>query len=227
MDQVDATNGCTPRKLFMNRQESYEKYTALLNKRMPHAASPVIARWIIELKVRFVVTRPRKTKLGDFRPPHKGKAAQITVNGDLNPYNFLVTTIHEFAHLGCYLEHGSKVNPHGKEWKKQYSSLLRPFLEKGIFPPDISDALNYHISKPSASSCSCPELSRALARHDDEDVVFLGDLRRGDLFEFQNVQYTHLERRRTRHVCERAQDGKRFLISGNARVEIPVQRLEK
>lgn len=205
----------------MNTNDAQEKYATLLSKRMPHAAAPIIARWIVELKVRFVVTRPRKTKLGDFRPAHKGKLAQITVNGDLNPFNFLVTTIHEFAHLGCHLEHGSNVNPHGKEWKRQYSSLLRPFLEKGMFPPDISEALYYHISKPSASSCSCPELSRALARHDDDDVVFLGDLNSGVIFEFQNVLYKHIERRRTRHVCERTQDGKKFLISGNARVEIP------
>lgn len=222
MDQNDPYNRCIL-KLHMNPKELQERYTVLLGKRMPLAAAPIIARWIVELKVRFVVTRPRKTKLGDFRPAHKGKAAQITVNGDLNSYNFLVTTIHEFAHLGCHLEHGSKVNPHGKEWKRQYSSLLKPFLEKEIFPPDISDALYYHISKPSASSCSCPELSRALARHDDEEAVFLGDLSRGAVFEFQNVQYTHIEKRRTRHVCERAQDGKKFLISGNARVEIAYQ----
>lgn len=204
----------------MNSIESQEKYTALLSKRMPSAAAPIIARWVVELKVRFVITRPRKTKLGDFRPAHKNKAAQITVNVDLNPYNFLVTTVHEFAHLGCHLEHGSKVNPHGIEWKRQYSSLLKPFLEKGIFPPDISKALHYHISRPSASSCSCPELSRALARYDDEEAVFLGDLTRGAVFEFQNVLYTHIEKRRTRHVCQRAKDGKKFLISGNARVEI-------
>lgn len=204
----------------MKSEESISEYAAILSRKMPEAAAPVIARWIIELKVRFIIKPPRKTKLGDFRPAYGNRLAQITVNGDLNPYNFLVTTVHEFAHLGCFLEYGNKVKPHGDEWKRHYARLLRPFMEMGIFPEDVHRALRYHISRPPASSCSCPELSRALAQHDREEAVFLADLKAGTVFDFQNHTYRRLEKRRTRYVCQRLGDDKKFLISGNARVAL-------
>lgn len=204
----------------MSLEKLIQKNSEILAHRMPADAAPILSRWIVERKVRFTITKPRKSKLGDFRPPRANKLAQITVNGDLNPYNFLVTAIHEFAHLDCYLEHGNKVNPHGSEWKGHYKRLLKPFMEMHIFPQDILKALHHHLSNPSASSCGCPHLSRALAKYNLNETIFLGDLDPGTTFTLQNTIYTKLHKRRTRYVCRRFGDEKEYLISGLAPVEL-------
>lgn len=199
-----------------------EGWTEKLGSKLPEGTAPTIVKWIVELKVVFVISKPRKTKLGDFRVGHNGRAHRITVNADLNPYAFLITTVHEFAHLGCYLKHGHRVMPHGREWKSIYTKMLLPFVEKGIFPDDLTFALKKHLAKPTASSCSCPDLNPVLALYDRDSGEELRSLTSGDIFAFQKVGYRYIKLRRTRVLCERLSDGKRYLISKMARVEYPV-----
>jgi hypothetical protein len=202
----------------MASKEAILKFEQKLKPRLPEGTARVIAKWIVELNVIFVVSKPRQTKLGDFRPGMNGKAARISVNGDLHPYSFLITTIHEFAHLGCYLKHGNKVPPHGNEWKGIYSRMLKLFVDQNIFPPQLTKSLQRHISSPKASSCSCPILSRALAEYDGEEGAFLSDLSPNDHFEFKGEHYQYLLLRRTRILCKRMVDGKQYLISTRAKV---------
>lgn len=194
----------------------------ILGSKLPEGTAPTILEWIIELKVHFVISKPRKTKLGDFRVGRNGRAHRISVNADLNPYAFLITTVHEFAHLGCYLKHGHQVMPHGKEWKTIYTKMLTPFVENNVFPDDLTRALKKHLAKPTASSCSCPELNPVLALYDGVTGEELRKLTTGDTFAFQNIAYRYIKLRRTRVLCERLSDGRRYLISKMARVEYPI-----
>lgn len=203
----------------MSQKEVLHKYTQQLKKFMPEAAAPDIARWISDLKVQFVVSRPRRTKLGDYRVSGDGKNHRISVNGDLNPYSFLVTTIHEFAHMGCFLKHGHKVAPHGSEWKGIYTDLMHTFLGRDIFPTKLENSIRLHIARPKASSCSCPVLSKALVEYDENPATFLSDLKINDVFRFNDYEYRYLEKRRTRCLCLRIADRRRFLISVRANVE--------
>lgn len=203
----------------MAAHEAVTHFEKKLTPRLPAGTARVIAKWIVELNVVFVVSKPRQTKLGDFRPGHNGRAARISVNGDLHPYSFLITTIHEFAHLGCYLKHGKEAAPHGKEWKNIYTNMLKLFVDKNIFPPKLTQALHLHISRPKASSCSCPILSQALAEYDAEEGEFLGTLSPNDQFEFRGELYQYTLLRRTRVLCRRVADGKQYLISTRAKVK--------
>ena len=45
------------------------------------------------------VTRARQTKVGDFTSRNTRANPRITLNNDLNPYLFLMTYVHEVAHL--------------------------------------------------------------------------------------------------------------------------------
>src|SRR5690606_9575799 len=108
--------------------------TAQLSVYIPEKAAPVIARWIDVYKIRLKISRRRSTKLGDYRPPQNGHMHRISVNGDLNPYAFLVTLVHEFAHLVTWNRHGPRVRAHGKEWKGVFRQMMQPFLDAGIFP---------------------------------------------------------------------------------------------
>ena len=85
----------------------------VLERYLPPAAAPLIARWIDYFKCEFKISRNRNSKFGDYRPPHAGKGHRISVNYDLNVYAFLVTTVHEFAHLHTWNEHKHKAKPHG------------------------------------------------------------------------------------------------------------------
>ncbi|MCH2215231.1 MAG: SprT-like domain-containing protein [Flavobacteriales bacterium] len=202
-----------------SQQEAILQFKERLEPRLPKGTAGVIAKWIVELKVHFVISKPRDTKLGDFRPAHKGKAAKITVNGDLHPYAFLITTIHEFAHLGCHLKYGNKVAPHGKEWKSIYSEMLNLFVKQNVFPEDLTVALKKHIANPKASSCSCPILSAALSKYDNEEGNLLGMLGPNDQFHFKGEIYRYVQLRRTRILCSRLSDGKKYLISSRAKVQ--------
>ena len=192
---------------------------ALLSRHLPSGTASIIYKWILELKVEFIIAKPRKTKLGDFRPAYGKKPARITVNGDLNPYHFLITTVHEFAHLGCYLKHGNKVLPHGKEWKLIYSQLLNRFLKHDVFPEKLTPAIKLHLSRPSASSCTDANLLQKLTLFDESPKIFLNQLPLNTKFLLHENTYQVLEKRRTRYLCIRLDDQKKYLVSGNATIE--------
>jgi hypothetical protein len=82
--------------------------------------------------------KPRNSKLGDFRPPRGDDGiCCITLNGNLNPYQMLVTFVHEFAHYAVYMLAPKKyVEPHGDLWKLTFTQLLQPYLKPEIFPED-------------------------------------------------------------------------------------------
>lgn len=133
---------------------------------MPPAAAPVIARWIDYFNCEFKISRNRNTKYGDYRHPFKDAGHRISVNYNLNPYAFLITTVHEFAHLLTWNEHKRKAKPHGKEWKENFKRMMRPFFEQEIFPLDVKRAIHSYLENPSASSCTDLNLFRALKQYD-------------------------------------------------------------
>ena len=75
------------------------------------------------------VTKKRQSVLGDYRHSAIGKNHRISINGNLNKYEFLITLLHELAHLFTFEKFANKVEPHGKEWKHFYGSLLADFLQ--------------------------------------------------------------------------------------------------
>ena len=83
------------------------------------------------------ITRARQTKVGDFTSRNTKSHPRITLNNDLNPYLFLMTYVHEVAHLRVYLAHGSRVDPLGVQWRTTFTDLMIPLLWEEIFPAVI------------------------------------------------------------------------------------------
>jgi hypothetical protein len=133
---------------------------------LPPAAAPLIARWIDHFQCEFKISRNRNSKFGDYRPPHGGKGHRISVNYDLNAYAFLVTTVHEFAHLYTWNQHKHKAKPHGAEWKANFKRMMQPFFEQDIFPFTIKRAIVRYLDNPAASSCTDLTLFKALRAYD-------------------------------------------------------------
>ena len=181
---------------------------------------PLIQQWYEQLPFHLRITKARKTKFGDFRPAFQGKPNRVSVNGNLNQYHFLITLTHEIAHVACWEQFKGKVNPHGAEWKTIYSDMLRQLMAKTEFPQDVSTALEKHLKRPKASSCSDPDLFRILKQYDPHSpTVFLDSLSEGEQFVFQERVFKRGNKRRTRIECSELKSGRTYLISGHAEVE--------
>ena len=119
----------------------------------PGSAAPVM-HLLQHYKVHLTITKERKSVLGDYRHAIDSKTHRISVNGNLNKYSFLITLIHELAHLVTFLQYGHRVSAHGREWKHLYKLLLIEFLEQPVFPADIKTAIESSLHNLPASSCA-------------------------------------------------------------------------
>jgi SprT protein len=143
-------------------KHSFEALKAYL----PDGSFELVMPLITHHKVHLTISRQRQTKLGDYRNAYGGKNHRISVNGNLNKYSFLITLLHELAHLLAYEQYGNRIQPHGTEWKRTYAMVLKDFLVKQLFPADITKELQATLHNPAASSCAEDGLQRILNRYD-------------------------------------------------------------
>ena len=197
----------------------------VLERYLPPDAAPLIGRWIDYFKCEFKISRNRGTKFGDYRSPYAGKGHRISVNYDLNPYAFLVTTVHEFAHLHTWNEHKQKARPHGAEWKSNFKRMMQPFFEKDIFPPDIKHAITSYLDNPAASSCSDLNLYRSLRKYDapKEAMLTVEKVPFKALFKIKGDRvFRKEEQLRKRFKCVEVKTKRVYLFSPVAEVELVV-----
>ena len=153
---------------------------------IPTASIPLLSKYLVHWEVNLVVARKRLTKHGDFRALPKG-GHQITVNEMPNPYRFLITTVHEIAHLITYKDFGVGIKPHGKEWKHTYRKIMLPFLISEIFPQELLKILQLHFRNPKASSDTDTKLTLVLNKFDPENKKnYIFELEDGSVFEIHN-----------------------------------------
>lgn len=187
-----------------------------LQDHLPEKALDQIAQLILTHKVNLTITRSRATKLGDFKAPTNNRPPRLSINGDLNQYAFLITLLHEIAHLLVWNAHGIKyrrIKPHGTEWKAAFQGLMVPFLTEDIFPIDILSVLINHMQNPKASSSADTALQRALRKYDaGETLPILADLDQGDQFEFRGRRFEILKKNRSRFLCREFVSKKKYLI---------------
>lgn len=196
----------------------------ILSKYLPAEAAVIVAQWIDEYKCDFKIAPRRSTKLGDYRPRHKGLNHRISVNFDLNPYGFLITTVHEFAHLITWNEHKSAVRPHGQEWKRNFKHLMQPFIQMDVFPNDLKSEINKYLLNPSASSCTDVNLFRAIQSYNapdpaGSDTLFVENIPCDAVFSIRGGRkFRKLEKVRKRYKCIEVSTGRLYLFHPMAEV---------
>ena len=143
------------------------------------------------------------------------------INNNLNQYSFLVTLVHEIAHLYNHKTYGRKVKPHGAEWKSYFQQLMQPFLEDDTFPANVQKALEEYMGNPAASSCTDQNLYLQLEKHNylDEQVTRVGDLKPGDKFVYKNRLFLVEHKLRTRYSCIEIPSKKKYRFSAIAEIE--------
>jgi hypothetical protein len=170
---------------------------------------------------KLILKRSRLTKLGDFKVNRANGQYTISVNRDLNSYQFLFTFIHELAHLKVAEDHPCSVKSHGREWKNAFKELLHPLLTESIFPQPLLAVLSKHMANPKAAAGSDPKLWNAFKALDLTEIMTqLNTVVDGTGFIFRKKQFTRLKKRRTRILCRAKGSQRLYLIPGIAEVEV-------
>jgi hypothetical protein len=162
------------------------------------------------------ITRTRQTKVGDFTSRNTKAHPRITLNNDLNPYLFLMTYVHEVAHLRVYLTHGNRVDPHGVQWRTTFTDLMVPLLWEEIFPDEILHELRRHMINPKASSYADTHLTEVFRRFDKNPAVTLSQVPEGSIFKLQGRWFKKGKLRRTRVLCREMQSRRDYLVPADA-----------
>ncbi len=187
-----------------------------LTQFMPEVATDYVLGFIYKYKVQFKIKNPRNTKLGDFRPAYKLEPYRISINGDLNEYEFLIVTLHEIAHLLIWDKFENRVKPHGKEWKEKFRELLYKSLDMNFFPDDIKLAIyNNYIKKATFTSTTSIELKTALNRYSDKDenTICLQDIPNNCVFMLKSGKtFKKEEKLRKRYRCKELKSGKYYTV---------------
>ncbi|MBZ9629405.1 SprT-like domain-containing protein [Salegentibacter sp. LM13S] len=193
----------------------------ILERYIPERAVPPVFEMIKANNVHLKIVNERKTRHGDYRRMPNG-AQQITVNANLNKYRFLITLVHEIAHLLAFEKFGRQIKPHGQEWKFTFRELMLPFIRPEIFPSGLLPVIAQHFRNPKASSDTDAKLSVALKSFDPEnDKNYIFEIPIGGIFRIYNGKtFKKGERRIKRYECLEVDTGKVYLFQPNAEVEL-------
>lgn len=208
------------------RAIQYQRNSEILKKYLPEQSIDTIARWIIEYDFKLKIKKERSTRLGDYTQPYGDLNHTITINHNLNKFSFLITLVHEVAHLVTYNQYKNKVAPHGLEWKQNFKILMAPFLTTDIFPLEVFAALRKYMSNPAASSCTDVQLLRMLKLHDDDSAsIFLENIPINALFLYNGRLFKKGEKIRKRYKCMDLDKKSLYLFNPLAEIELFTENL--
>lgn len=193
-----------------------------LSRYLPPGADSLVLKYLQHYRVHLTITKKRQTVLGDYRHPAPGQSHRISVNGNLNPYAFLITVLHELAHLITFEKFGPLVASHGKQWKQCYGILLTELLDQVLLPHDIQTELKRSLKNPAASSCAEEALMRVLKKYDPprSGACLLEQLQQGESFCITDGRvFEKGEKLRKRYKCREVISGTLYLFSPIYEVE--------
>lgn len=193
---------------------------AILEQYIPKAAVSMCLELIKKNDVHLKIVNQRVTRHGDYRQMPDG-SHQITVNAGKNPYRFLITLVHEIAHLVAFKSYSRRIKPHGKEWKRTFTALMLPFLNTRVFPTELLPVLAVHFKNPKASSDTDTSLALALGVYDPPSgKQFIFEIPYGGVFRLYNGRiFKRGNKRVKRFECTELATGRIYLFSPNAKVE--------
>lgn len=194
----------------------------ILVKYLPEGSVDEALKLLQSEPIDFKISKPRKTKLGDYRFPRKGSSHhRISVNADLNPYAFLITLVHEVAHLKAFKLYGRGIKPHGSEWQQVFRELCDPFFALKVFPDDVEQALRKSLQKGHASSCTDLDLHRSLQqfKQQDSELVTVESLAANSYFSLgRDKLFKKGPRLRKRYRCLNMKNGREYMVHPLAEV---------
>lgn len=194
---------------------------SVLDKYLPATAVKPLTGLLESHQVHLKIVNERVTRHGDYRPLPDG-SHRITINANLNSYRFLITLVHEIAHLVAFKRFGYRIKPHGIEWKSTFQQLMLPFLRPEVFPSQLLPILARHFKNPKASSDTDAAMSVALKSYDPStDKVYIFDLDLGSYFiTSKGRRFQRGKKLRKRFECLEIDTGKIYIFQPNVQVEL-------
>jgi SprT protein len=192
---------------------------------LPPATGDAVMAYLHQYKVHLTISKERKSILGDYRHRTHNANHRISVNGNLNQYAFLITLLHELAHLLTFEQYQNRVQAHGREWKMIFGQLLQQFVQHKIFPADIEHELLLSLKNPAASSCAEDGLLRVLRKYDAKGSshLLVEELVAGAVFRIKDGRtFRKGEKLRKRFKCIEITTGKIYLFSPVYEIELAV-----
>jgi len=178
---------------------------------VPEGAFDWILHYLKQYKIDLKITPERKSKLGDYTFDLQTQRHKISINGNLNQYEFFFTFVHELAHLLTYVQYQHRVDAHGREWKSCFEQLLRTCIH--LFPEPLQAAIHKHLSSTKSSQCFDTNLYLALRSYDQQQRLYVKDVSISGCFMIKNGDiFRVLSKRRTRYVCENIRTKQQFLF---------------
>ncbi len=180
---------------------------------LPQTSCQLINSWISEINVDVKVSKPRKTKLGDFKVINN--KCYITVNNNLNKYSFLITLTHELAHGFVFRKYHNNVKPHGYEWKQTFKLMMLNFLTPNHLPNDILKSLSKYLINPTYSSFSDIELVKTLRNYDNKKTLILDEIEEKSIFKTLHKSsklYVKGKKRRKYYECIEKKSSIKYLF---------------
>ena len=190
---------------------------------LPPGSFDAVLNYLHQYKVHLTITKERRSILGDYRHRTHFANHRISVNGNLNVYSFLITLLHELAHLLTFEQFGRNVQAHGREWKMIYAGLLDQFLKNKTFPETVERELLLSLRNPAASSCAEDGLIRVLRKFDAKESYhrLLEELSLNALFRIHDGRiFQRGEKLRKRFKCKEVKTGREYLFSPVYEVEL-------
>jgi hypothetical protein len=193
-----------------------KKVEEILKQHVPANAVEYCTHLWRELPFDFKLRKERQSKVGDFTC-RTGHTPQISVNRDLHPFLFLMTYVHEVAHLRVHQTYGYKAEAHGEEWKTTFQSLMNPLLNSNTFPEPLLSGLIKHMASPKASSFSDAELTQFFrVAEGKESTILLSHIPEGSVFHLQGRWFRKGKLRRTRVLCSEIKTRRKYLVPVDA-----------
>ncbi len=171
--------------------------------------------------VHLKIVKQRVTRHGDYRRMPDG-SHQITINSSPNRYRFLITLVHEIAHLVAFEKYGRRIKPHGLEWKRTFQFLMLPFIRPEIFPNTLLPFIARHFKNPKASSSTDSHLALALKKYDSPtDLIPVFELPYGSVFRLHNGKLFKKGKQKVKRIeCVEMRSGRIYLFQPHAEVEL-------
>jgi hypothetical protein len=193
----------------------------VLSRYLPENAVDPLFELVKMYGVHLKIVNERVTRHGDYHRDASGYH-RITVNANLNKYRFLITLVHEIAHLAAFEKYGRNIKPHGEEWKSTFQKLMLPMIRPQIFPNQLLPLLARHFRNPKASSDTDATLSLALKEFDERsDKNYIFEVPYGSRFRIYNGRvFEKGAQRIKRFECRELSTGKIYLFNPNAEVEL-------